>query len=464
MLMKNEYNSKQAEKHFKRKEKILGQFWTPYVIAKFIVRFCSKFVQKRDLLLDPACGDGVFLKAGIEEGFKEVVGIDIDPSVIRFAPENLRDKILIKNALEETGFEGRCDVVVGNPPFSAKFGKITDKKILSGFKLGLNKKSQAIEILFLEKFINLAKEDGIVGIILPFGLFANVQLSYVRKFILQNLRVLAVISLPRSIFPKTTSKTCILIGRKGKHNGKILMTKIEKLSDLSHIKKISKFVTPENDILYPEFYLNRIPIKSPLKLGDVVQIKSGATEYGSKRFFVSSGIPFISAKVITDLGIDFNRNRKFVKPGSIMDKKQARVRVGDILFVRVGVGCIGRTAVVVDKSEEGVADDWIYILRVKKKNISPFYVALYLQTKTIQSEIRRLARGVGTITIPQKLLKEIPFIFDEKLNNLAEKVYLEIVRLRQAGRISDAQKIRNLFLEEIENIIKKHSCQTTEAK
>ena len=128
-----------------------------------------------------------------------------------------------------------------------------------------------------------------------------------------------------------------------------------------------------------------------------------------------------------------------------MDKKQARVKVGDILFVRVGVGCIGRTAVVTDESEEGIADDWIYILRVKNDKISPFYIAFYLQTKIIQKEIRRLARGVGTVTIPQKLLKNIPFIFNEELNKLSEKIYKEIVNLRKAGKLSEAKKIRNIF-------------------
>ena len=455
--IKDDYNSKQAEKHFRRKEKVLGQFWTPYPLAKFIVNFCSKFVSKKDLLLDPACGEGVFLKAGIEEGFKNVIGFDVDQNVLRFVPENLKDRIIIKNSLEETGFEGECDAVVGNPPFSAKFGKITDKKLLRKFRLGMNKRSQSLEILFLEKFIELARRRGVVGVILPFGIFANLQLSYVRKFILQNLRVIAVISLPREIFPNTTSKTCILIGKKEKHKGKILMAKIERLSDLSRVEKISKLVEVEDYMLYPEFYIDRIDIKSSIKLGDIADIRSGATEYGSKRFFVNSGIPFISAKVVTDLGINFSKDRKFVKPNSVMDKRQAMAKSGDIVFVRVGVGCIGRTAVVTDKSEEGIADDWIYILRVKNRNVSPFYLALYLQTETIQKEIRRLARGVGTVTIPQSLLKTIPVVIDNNLNASAEKIYREIVNLRRKGKIYEAQRIRRSFLEKIENVVKKHT-------
>lgn len=69
------------------------------------------------MLLDPACGEGVFLRAGLEEGFKNVVGFDVDSSVLDVVSENLKDKIIIKNALNETGFEGKCDVVVGNPLF-----------------------------------------------------------------------------------------------------------------------------------------------------------------------------------------------------------------------------------------------------------------------------------------------------------------------------------------------------------
>ncbi|WP_457549705.1 N-6 DNA methylase [Archaeoglobus sp.] len=453
MLIRKEYESKQAEKHFKSKEKVLGQFWTPYPLAKFIVRFCLKFVDEKGLLLDPACGEGVFLKAGVEVGFREVVGIDVDSNILKHVPESLRNRIIIQNALEETGFEGKCDVVVGNPPFSSKFGKVTDRSILKRFELGRNRRSQSVEILFLEKFIELAKDGGVIGIILPFGVFANTQLSYVRKFIMEKLRVIAVISLPRNVFPKTTAKTCVLIGKKGKHEGKVLMAKIESLGELLNVEKLSKYVSIENDFLYPEYYIDRVLLRSQLKLGDVVSIRSGATEYGSKRFFVDSGIPFISAKVVTDLGLDFNRDRKFVKPNSIMDKKSAKVKAGDVLFVRVGVGCIGRTAVVLE-GEEGIADDWLYILRVKDRRVSPFYVAFYLQTETIQREIRRLARGVGTVTIPQRLLSSIPFVFNKELNDLAENVYRKIVQFRKTGKVAEAKKIRKEFLERLERFIK----------
>jgi len=268
------------------------------------------------------------------------------------------------------------------------------------------------------------------------------------------VRIFAIISLPRNVFPGTTSKTCVLLGVKGKHEGSVLMAKIERLSDLSNFEKIAKPVNLEGDVLYPEFYIERISLKTDLRLGDVVDVRSGATEYGKRRILSDSGIPFISAKVVTDLGLDFSRDRRFVPPGSVMDKKRARVEVGDVLFVRVGVGCIGRTAVVTDESEKGVADDWLYILRVKDGRVSPYYVAFYLQTETIQKEIRRLARGVGTITIPKSCLQNLPFVFDERLNEIAKDVYLKMLELRKAGRITEAQVLRRRFLKMLDDKIR----------
>ena len=44
-----------------------------------------------------------------------------------------------------------------------------------------------------------------------------------------------------------------------------------------------------------------------------------------------------------------------------MDYKNAHVEIGNLVFVRVGVGCIGRAAVITSENEKGIADDWIYI-------------------------------------------------------------------------------------------------------
>ncbi len=461
------YKSIQANKHFSRKEKILGQFFTPPAVAEFIISFASNYISTNSTkksACDPACGDGVFLSSLIKYGF-EPLGVDIDGDVLNSLPQDIRKYVRIENGLT-LNEERKFDLVVGNPPFSSKYGRIQGE-ILKNFQLGKRVSSQAIEILFLEKFIRLCAEGGVIGIILSHGVFSNLQLSYVREYIRKYLTIIAIFSLPRNIFrskgDKTSSKTCILIGKKKTKslteleiNEKILFASVNSIDELlkRNIER-KTFATP-GEFLYPEFYLERNPILNGLpKLKEFnVKILQGSTKYGDRRTFSSMGIPFISAKTITPFGIDFSKDKKFIKPGSIMDNKKAHVEMGDIVFVRVGVGCIGRTAVITKESEKGIADDWVYIIRSEDSRLSPFYLALWLQTSIIQKEIKRLARGVGTVTIPIALVKELPILIpDNDTLKKCEQKYQEIQQLRGNKQYEKAHRIKDEICRELENRI-----------
>lgn len=455
--MKEIWISEQAKKHFKRKDKVLGQFWTPQEVADFIVSFASKYIENNTGIgCDPACGDGVFLKSLKKEGFKPF-GVDIDPSIEKFLDDDLKQYVKIANGLELKE-ENKFDIVVGNPPFSSKYGRVKGE-ILKNFDLGKGRKSQAIEILFLEKFIKLCKFGGVIGIILPHGIFSSIKESYVRDYIKKHITIIAIFSLPRNIFRngKTTSKTCILIGKKVKstEKRKILfgvLKNLKEIKDRSFEKAIWDF---PDEFLYPEFYLDKNPILEKLpKLKEFdVEIKQGRTKYGKERKFSEKGIPFISAKTVMPYGIDFSRDRKFVQPDSPMDYKSAYVQIEDIVFVRVGVGCIGRVAVITSEEEKGIADDWIYIIRVKDKKLSSYYLAFWLLTPTIQKEIRRLARGVGTITIPISLLKEIPILIpDQNKLDWYKEMYYKMVYEKNKRNLKNAIKIKN----EVCNMIEKN--------
>jgi type I restriction enzyme M protein len=101
-----------------------------------------------------------------------------------------------------------------NPPFGSK-GKVTDKRILQNFELGYKWKQekdgrwvktnkildgQIPEILFIERSLQLLAEGGRMAIVLPNGTLNNSSLEYVREFIKQHSRILAVVSLPVGTF------------------------------------------------------------------------------------------------------------------------------------------------------------------------------------------------------------------------------------------------------------------------
>jgi len=475
-------NSNQEQNHFSKKEKILGQFFTPKEVVNFILDFVELNQNKRDKAIDPACGDGIFLSGLIEKGFEEVIGIDIDKEVIKSIPEDIKSSAIIlnKDGLLDN-LENTFDAVVGNPPFSAKYGRAEDKKVLSQFVFGRNRRSQAIEILFLERFIQMASEEGFIGIILPYGVISNTNLKFIRAYLFKNTQILGVISLPRFIFNgslSTSSKTCILFLKKCKaENKRIFMSMVGTLDELNEIlylyaqkkekNNLAFWTEPQDNSLAPEFYNPEIKkIEEDLKKSSfkieklknlITDMFCGRTEYGEKREFSTEGIPFISAKVVTNFGLDFERDKKFVPKNSCMFKKTAVVRKNDLIFVRVGVGCVGKTSVTSD-DERGIVDDWSYVIRTGGE-LSPHFLAFYLHSKYGKAQIERIKRGVGTVTVPQSLLKEILVPMFE---NQDEFKYLHLAMREnyKRGNIEKAKEIFDNAVETIEDKISQKERQT----
>jgi type I restriction enzyme M protein len=445
------------------------------------VDFSLKHVDSPKRAIDPACGDGVFLVALLKKGIEEVWGVDIDPNVIEYIPQWVKEKarIVIGDALVRASLiesvlpENYFDIAVGNPPFSAKYGRVADHR-LTMYEISKGESSEAIENLFIERFISLVRPGGVIGIIIPDGVLLSKRNEHVRKFILK-YRILAVISLPRGMFRsiiETTSKTSILFVKKESNVGQKTFFH-EIVSNTNNFDTILELYNrgegcwdiPRSDKLHPKQCTKivlEISSKYSVKpLGELLlELKSGRTEYGEKRSFAEHGIRYISAKVVMPYGLDFKRDEKYVEPGSPMDKKTAYVKPNDILFVRVGVGSIGKAAVVIDENDLGVADDWIYIIRVNESKILPHYLAIYLQTTPAKKQLDTMKRGVGTVTIPQSELKKllVPILPLEQQEKI-RLAYIEMIKYNRAGDKNKAIYMFNTIKEMVEDMLRDNPSQ-----
>ena len=101
---------------------------------------------------------------------------------------------------QRKGFQKeRFDVILTNPPFGASI-KEEEKPYLDNYELG-KRKTQKTEILFLERCFDFLKwETGKLAIIIPDGILNNSSLQYVRDYIEQHFRILAIVSLPQTAF------------------------------------------------------------------------------------------------------------------------------------------------------------------------------------------------------------------------------------------------------------------------
>jgi len=87
-----------------------------------------------------------------------------------------------------------------NPPFGNNITR-TEKYVLDQYDLGINRTSQIVEILFIERCVQLLKPgQGRAAIIVPQSILNNPGLEYVRKWIMAHIEVLAVVELPVETF------------------------------------------------------------------------------------------------------------------------------------------------------------------------------------------------------------------------------------------------------------------------
>ncbi len=415
-------DKRQRSRHFARREKVLGQFFTSPVLAAWMVEIATSMLDSFHAALDPACGDGVFLRLMLRHEFETVVGIDVDATVLKVCAQQLNDEkrlhlrcgdaLWLLDELRE-----RFDFVATNPPFSAKYGRVSEPSLLRRFELGSSRNSEAIESLFLELCVRSLRPNGMLAIVLPEGIFANLTQERVRQWLCRYATPLAIVSLSRTFF---AAKSCVLFARKKPANPDdlVLLAHAENETDLTNIaqqircqcgvlkpvKELLNDMSPLHHLNVPKLHsvFPMLPLKALLW-----DMRSGSTEYGVSRQFSDHGIPFVSAKTVTPFGIDLRRDGRFVAKGSPMDKPQAKTKVGDVVFVRVGVGCIGRAAAVLHDDETGIADDYLYILRFRTDLLLPEFFALFAQTRIFQQQLERIKRGTGTVTVPQRLLREI---------------------------------------------------------
>ncbi len=456
-----------AIKHKNRKNH--NQYFTPeFAVEKALSLVTFKGIKN---IIDPAVGDGIFLKVASKKWRSSILfGVDIDASIIQnlkkinlpnykyFMGDSLLKETWGKTEIKKIISNGGFDLVVGNPPFSSWFNRIESPKILSDYRLarrnGKLMRSQSIEILFIEIFVKLAREEGYIVIVLPDGILSNPQYRYIREFILTETIVKHIINLPRNIFKDTSAKTSILILEKKRTNDLKYLATFHDLEKTGNINNVIEMSAEALINRMDYWYYDNLKRNSMKELANnglkfvplrnlIVYCKTGKTLYGTERIFSDQGLRLLHATNITDIGINYKKDEKFIDPLTKMNSPNAYARVGDILFVRVGVGCAGRVAIVNTKDDEGVATDYIHIFRVKDFN--PYFLAVYLKTKYGRDSINLLKHGVGTISINKTDLLSIPIpIISKEIQIEVERRYKNI--LAEYRRSSNNFNINNKLI------------------
>lgn len=226
-----------------------GEFYTPKQVSTLLSKLLTP--KKGDRICDPACGSGsLLIRVADEVGDRNfaLYGQESNGSTWALCRMNMflhgKDSAQIEwgdtlnnPLLIENDELKKFDIVVANPPFSLdKWGaENAAKDQYNRFHRGTPPKSKA-DYAFISHMVETTYADhGKVGVIAPHGvLFRGGQEGVIRRKLIEENLLDAVIGLPVNLFFGTGIAAAILLFKRGRKTSDVLF--IDASSDFEQVK------------------------------------------------------------------------------------------------------------------------------------------------------------------------------------------------------------------------------------
>ena len=210
-----------------------GEFYTPHDIVELIAAFIEPF---DGTLYDPCCGSGgMFVQCAKYVEMKKgdiksvnVYGQESDPATYRLAKMNLAVRGIShhlgeKNASTFTKDMHKglvFDYIMANPPFNLK--KWYDESLSNDSRWAdyeLPPESNANYAWILHMLSKLKAGKGVAGFLLANGALGDTDAINIRRKLIQNDKIEAIIVLPRELFYTTDISVTLWILNENKKGG-----------------------------------------------------------------------------------------------------------------------------------------------------------------------------------------------------------------------------------------------------
>jgi type I restriction enzyme M protein len=271
-----------------------GEFFTPQEVSELLARITVAGKTSVNKVYDPACGSGSLLlqfakvlgKDNVRQGF---YGQEINITTHNLCRINMflhdinyekfdiahGDTLTDPVHWDDQPFEA----IVSNPPYSIKWEGDDNPLLINDPRFApagvLAPKSKA-DLAFTLHILNWLAVNGTAAIVeFPGVMYRGGTEQKIRKYLVDNNYVDAVIQLPPDLFFGTGIQTCILVLKKSKSDNKVLFINAEK--NFVREGNKNKFTATNRDLVY-EAYVARQDIEYFARLVDHSEIQSN--KYG----------------------------------------------------------------------------------------------------------------------------------------------------------------------------------------
>ena len=250
-----------------------GEFFTPQEVSELLARITVVGKKKVNKVYDPAVGSGSLLlqfakvlgKDNVTKGF---FGQEINITTYNLCRINMflhdinyeKFDIAHGNTLTDPHHwdDQPFEAIVSNPPYSIKWDGDSNPLLLNDERFEgpgvLAPKSKA-DLAFTLHILKWLAVDGTAAIVeFPGVMYRGGAEQKIRKYLVDNNYVDAVIQLPPDLFFGTSIQTCILVLKKSKKDNKVLFINAEREFARSNTKNT---LLEENRQKVLESYISR---------------------------------------------------------------------------------------------------------------------------------------------------------------------------------------------------------------
>ncbi len=305
-------------------EKLRGGFYTPNPIAAFILKWA--FNGNKELeILEPSCGDGVFLEE-IQKGsyqYNSVTAIEFDEIEAEKSKNiGLADSEVIHSDFHDfcINSKKRFDLIIGNPPYIRYqyFDKQQQKfaaEIFDKANLKYSKLTNAW-VSFVVGSSLILKEQGKIGFVLPAEILQVSYAQTLREFLAKFYNKINIVSFEKLVFPDIQQEVVLLLCEK--NNSKTHLIEHLELRDAEELQNldVSRLKSPKKRIDFKSnkwtfYFLDQKEIDFLERLQENQQIQK-LSKYAKVEVGITTGSnPFFTVPLST---VQFYDLEKYAKP------------------------------------------------------------------------------------------------------------------------------------------------------
>lgn len=229
-------------------QKLRGAYYTPLQLADAMVELFAS--QNIFTVLEPSCGDGVFLdalnNANLLENVEKLTAVEIEPDEAKKVKDRYSEFNQVKVCSEDFfDFYNRVlgkeefDLILGNPPY-IRYQYLNESQremqsnILTSHGVKSNKLINAW-VAFMVACVQLLSKNGKIAFVIPAEILQVAYAEDLRLYLSNHLARITLITFEQPVFPGIEQEVVVFIGEKGEEEKGIRIIEMNDLSSFAQL-------------------------------------------------------------------------------------------------------------------------------------------------------------------------------------------------------------------------------------